>query len=125
MIRNEGVKYIIKNDNRITFKNNKRKESPILQNLNTHSNNNNLKFHYRKNSYQLSQTTTNRKNNFLNTGFIQNINTVRLNNNIIQNNKVNIVGIDFLKISKKKNQLKYSNIQMNNENNKIFCSRIK
>ena len=122
LIRNEGVKYFIKNDNRITFKNNnnyKRKESPILQNLNTQSNNNNLKFHYRKNSYQLSQTTTNRKNNFLNTGFIQNINSVRLNNNINQNTKVNIVGIDFLKISKKKNQLKYTDIQINNENNKI------
>ena len=122
LIRNEGVKYFIKNDNRITFKNNnnyKRKESPILKNLNTQPNNNTLKFHYRKNSYQLSQTTTNRKNNFLNTGFIQNINSVRLNNNINQNTKVNIVGIDFLKISKKKNQLKYTDIQINNENNKI------
>ena len=94
---------------------NKRKESP-----NKSKQNNNLRLHYKKDSFQFPQTTTHRKNNFLSTGYIQNVNTVRAKNlsnlNQNQSNQINIAGIDFMKANKKKNQLKYSNIPLKNEN---------
>ena len=91
--------------------------------LNTNNSNNNLKIYKTKKfENKIPHSTSNHhKNNFLKKGYIQNINTTRANNNISNSNsnrQINITGIDFLKVNKKKNQLRY----INNSSNRINSS---
>ena len=90
--------------------------------LNTNNSNNNLKLYKSKKfENKIPHSTSNHhKNNFLKKGYIQNINTTRTNNksNSNSNRQINITGIDFLKVNKKKNQLRY----INNSSNRINSS---
>ena len=97
----------------INFKN-------IIYKMNKKQNNNLRLYHSKKgeNSFQFSQTTSNRKNNFLNSYVSQNVNTIRPHNfsnlNQNKNHQINIAEIDFSKTNKKKNQIKYSSFNSNN-----------
>ena len=113
---NESKEKNIKKEITNNFKN-------IINKKNKKQNNNLRLYHSKKgeNSFQFSQTTSNRKNNFLNSYISQNINTIRPHNlsNLKQNknNQINIIEIDFSKTNKKKNQIKYSSFNSFNSNN--------
>ena len=90
-------------------------------NNNINNLNNNLKIFRFKKDNNMPQTTTHQKNGFLNTGYIQNVKTTRpnnFNNHNTNNKQINITGIDFMKVNKKKSQIKYSGFPSNNISNR-------
>ena len=95
-----------------------RSQKSLNFNNNTNNMNNNLKIFRFKKENNVPQTTQHQKNVFLNTGYIHNVKTTRANNFNNNSKQINITGIDFMKVNKKKSQIKYSDFPSNNISNR-------
>ena len=100
-----------------------RSQKSLNFNNNSNNMNNNLKIFRFKKENNVPQTTQHQKNVFLNTGYIHNVKTTRANNLNNNSKQINITGIDFMKVNKKKSQIKYSGFPSNNISNRDNSSQ--